>query len=464
MKKTGLLFLLVTCLSFSQNKQVLYGFSEIPQSLLLNPGGEVKNNWYFGIPLLSHIHTQAGSSGISIYDVFAKDGRDFNAKLRTAVYKLKSTDFITANQQLEVFSGGFAYGPSYEKDKYISFGMYIETDMIAYFPKDYSILAYEGNHNNINRMFNLGHASFSANVVSTFHFGFNKKINERLTAGIRGKIYSSILDVSSVNNEGTFITTPGTNNIYNHLFNFDLELHTSGIESFSDSNDRGSNFIKRAILGGDLGLGFDVGFTYKPTKQWTVDGSLLDVGFISYSSDVKNHVLEGSYSFEGINPIFPEVGSGQTAEEYWNEIGEEFEELFKVDSTTSPYTRLRPIKLNASVNYAFGEKKSKECDCLDEGSGYQNAVGLQLYAIKRPKAPQAALTAYYYRRLFNGLRFKGTYTIDSYSFSNLGLGLSAHIGGLNFYIMADNLLEYRNLYNAQSVSLQLGFNYIFKNK
>ena len=67
----------------------------------------------------------------------------------------------------------------------------------------------------------------------------------------------------------------------------------------------------------------------------------------------------------------------------------------------------------------------------------------------------------YYRRLYKGLRAKATFTLDSYSFNNLGLGISAHFGGMNFYVMADNFLQYKNIYNAQSVSLQLGFNYIF---
>jgi len=41
--------------------------------------------------------------------------------------------------------------------------------------------------------------------------------------------------------------------------------------------------------------------------------------------------------------------------------------------------------------------------------------------------------------------------------------MSAVLGPVQFYIMADNLLDYQNLAKSQSVSLQLGFNYIFKN-
>ena len=57
-------------------------------------------------------------------------------------------------------------------------------------------------------------------------------------------------------------------------------------------------------------------------------------------------------------------------------------------------------------------------------------------------------------------------------FSNLGFqvhlvdqrnhGRSFHDSEFNYEVL-DNLLEYQNLAKSQSVSLQLGFNYIFKN-
>lgn len=463
MKKISVLFIFFTSLVFAQNKQVLYGFSEIPQSLLQNPGGKVTNDWYFGIPLLSHIHASAGTTGSTIYDIFANDGIDFNTKLQNAIYSMNSNDFTTINQQLEIFSGGFAFGKNYEKNEYISFGLYQELDFIGYFPKDYALLALEGNQSNINRVFDASHFSASAEVVSVFHIGYNKKVNKDFTFGFRGKIYSSILNLNSTQNKGYFVTVDGDNNFYDHIFNLDLELRTSGLASLTNdgSDFETKDLTKRILFGENLGLGLDLGFTYNLNDQWTFDASLLDVGFINHSKDVENFQVGGNYVFEGVNPIFPETGTGQTADEYWSEIEEDLEDIFQPDTTYTKFTTWRPTKFNASLNYAFGEKKTEDCNCIKEESGYLNAVGLQLYAINRPKQPQLALTAYYYRRLFEGLRVKATYTVDSYSFSNIGLGLSAHLGGLNFYVMADNFLEYQNIYNAQSVSLQLGFNYIF---
>ena len=57
-----------------QNKQLIYGFDEVPQNLLLNPGGVPQGRAYIGVPGLSGLHLNAGSSGFSLYDVAASDG------------------------------------------------------------------------------------------------------------------------------------------------------------------------------------------------------------------------------------------------------------------------------------------------------------------------------------------------------------------------------------------------------
>ena len=467
MKKVCLIIFLFACIIYSQNKQVLYGFEEIPQSLLINPGANiVNNNWYMGIPLLSHIHVNGGTSGVSVYDIFVDDGRGFNQKLSTAIGGMKNTDFFAVNQQLELFSGGFAYGSSYEKNEYISFGMYLETDVFIYFPKDYAILALEGNQNNIDKVFDLSDLNVSGELISVLHLGYNKKVSKKLTIGARAKFYSSILNFNATKNKGSLVTRNGDNNFYNHIFDLDLTLKTSGLKSLLDddnsdvSNDI-STLTKRLLFSGNAGLGFDIGFTYKMSDQLMFDASLQDVGFITHTNDIQNYKLNNFLVFDGINPLFPEIENGETVEDYWNEVANNFENLFNLQETKTSYTTWRPTKLNSAIRYSFGKKIEKECNCISQDRGYLNAVGAQFFAVNRPRQPELALTAYYYRKLFNQLRFKATYTVDTFSFKNVGVGLSAHLGKINFYAMADNLLEFQNLAKAQSVSLQVGFNLIF---
>ncbi len=95
---------------FSQNKQLLYNFTSVPQSMLTNPGSDVNYNWFVGIPLLSGFSANVGSSSFSVYDLFANNGVDFNTKLRNVVFSTSRNDKVVMNEQLEVFSGGFKLG------------------------------------------------------------------------------------------------------------------------------------------------------------------------------------------------------------------------------------------------------------------------------------------------------------------------------------------------------------------
>jgi len=470
LKKLSFIFLFLTCFAFAQNKQLLYNYTDIPQSLLLNPGTEVNYKWHVGIPLLSHIHASAGASGVTAYDLFADNGVNFNDKLRRVVYNLDRNDYFTVNQQLEILSGGFAFGNSYEPNKYLSFGLYQELDLHFYYPRDYAILALEGNQSNIGREFDLGDLNGKGELISVLHVGLTTKVNKKFTYGIRGKIYSSLLNFKSTNNRGTFVTTEGTNNFYNHTFDLDLELQTSGYASLIDLDNDGQNdwnkkavkeLRKRLLFGANLGLGLDFGFTYHPKEQWTVTGSVQDLGFIYHTKDVETYKLKGEYTFEGINPLFPNNGSGQTADEYWQEISDNFEDLFELDTISKNYISWRSPKLNGSVSYRYGKKNIKECNCTADEGDYLNEAGLQLFAIGRSRRPQFALSAFYRRQLFNFLSGKVTYAVDGFSKTNIGVGLSTHIGNVNFYIMADNLLEYQNLAKSNYASFQLGFNYIF---
>lgn len=78
--------------------------------------------------------------------------------------------------------------------------------------------------------------------------------------------------------------------------------------------------------------------------------------------------------------------------------------------------------------------------------------------INRPRGPQAALTAFYQRRVGNVLAFKATYTIDKFSATKLGLGMNLQAGPVEFYLLADNLLAYQNLADAHYASLLFGLN------
>jgi len=65
----------------TQNKQVLYGFAENPQTLLLNPGAETNYKFHIGIPFLSGMSGDVALKNFKLNDLFSEDGIDFNTKI-----------------------------------------------------------------------------------------------------------------------------------------------------------------------------------------------------------------------------------------------------------------------------------------------------------------------------------------------------------------------------------------------
>ncbi|WP_273272735.1 DUF5723 family protein [Maribacter polysiphoniae] len=453
----------------AQNKQLLYDFTEVPQALMINPGMETDFSWYAGIPALSGISFQAGSSGISVNDIFADDGLDINDKVRDrAIYGMSIQDELSGTYQVEIFNGGFrGKNPSV----FYSFGLYNEGDAIGYWFRDYAILGYEGNADRLNQRFDLSHLKTRGEMLNVFHFGVNKKVSSDLILGARGKIYSSIFDFNSVNNDGYFVTTEGQNNTFASTLNADLELRTSGVNAIDqalDDDNVPATVIKRGLFGGNLGLGIDLGFTYYLNSQTVLTGSLLDLGFIYHANDVENFALQGSATIEGMEIILPDALSDPN-QDFWQNLVDDVEGFIPFEKETTGYLTFRPTKLYGSIRYNFGEpmQGSAQCDCDYRTSGkgpnavkYRNSVGGQLYVINRPRGPQSAITAFYQRRFGNFMAMKATYTADKFTFTNIGLGASIQVGPVNFYLMADNLLAYRNIADSNYTSFQFGLNII----
>jgi hypothetical protein len=452
--------------SHSQNKQLLYNWEATQQSLMLNPGSIVSYDSHIGIPFLSQAHTNLGSSELTVSDVFADDGVPINTKIEQMILNLSSRDFFTATQQLEILSIGYKtrYGT------YISFGMYQELDVIVYFPKDLAILAREGNRDYIGYPFNFDNISFRGDLLTVFHLGFNEKISNKLTAGIRFKLYSSMLNITSTRNTGTLTTTRtnDTPNIYQHtISDLDVAIKTSGytgIREIDDDKKAFRNLVGRAYFGGNLGLGIDLGGTYEFSKDFRATASLLDLGAIFHSQRTEITSARGDYTFDGVELVFPDVESGDVTIPAFDNFEEEFKKAIPIDTSSGSYSQWRPAKFNAGLHYNFGLRlgSKDECDCLvtTKNNRRRSQIGAQYYTIFRPKGPQMAGTVYYNRNFNKDFSVKTTYTVDSFSATNIGLGFAANIGEVNFFLALDNLLDLANLANANSVSLQLGFNYI----
>ncbi|MDG2275765.1 MAG: DUF5723 family protein [Flavobacteriaceae bacterium] len=453
--KIYILFLILAInTSLNAQQQLSFSFGEVPQNLMLNPGAETNFRSHYGIPVFSNLSFTAGFTGFTLADLFLNDSRDFNLKFEEVLNKIDSDDYININTVVEVLSAGLRL----DDKTYVSFGFYEELDLITYLPKDITELVYYGNEPFLNRPFSISELVMKADMLGVLHAGMSRKVDEKLTIGGRLKIYSSSLNIETNNNSGTITaTTNNTNIIRQTLDNLDAEIRTSGItDSNGDANESFNDVFSNTLLGGNLGLGFDVGLTYHFSPQLEFTGSIIDVGFIKYSKNIRNYTAKGNYILDGINFEY----NSDDPSDYWEQLEEDFNANVPTGETENTYTSRRPMKINAALKYSFGEKRSKFCYTKTHKQYYYNSIGFQIHTIMRPLKPQLSFTSFYEKSFSKKIHTKFTHTINDYSAAIFGVATSLRVGKLNIFGVLDNILAVTDLASANNISLNFGFNIV----
>ncbi|MCH4823954.1 DUF5723 family protein [Gramella lutea] len=465
-KKALILFVFSTFLANAQNRPLLYNVDDLPQSLLQNPGARIDFTKHIGMPFLSQIHLSAGSTGVTAYDIFSDENNNVNQRVRDVMNSITNRDYFSVNQQIEVLSLGWKVG----NKGYFSTGIYQELDVFAYFPKDPAILAFEGNADYIGRDFKFSDASFTGEILTVYHAGLNYKVDAKLTVGGRFKLYSGIFNVESTGNEGIFrtIETPGGPNFYRHeVSELNVRINTSGYASLKDEegmtvDQAVSELLSRSFFGQNVGLGLDLGFNYRVTDQFSVNGSIQDLGLMFHQKDVENYNYYGSFQTSGLEPLFPELDDNEQAIPYWEIFEERLDRSLQDETTENAYTTWRPLKYNASFQFGTG-KSILPCDyLLSKKPRFMNLFGMIISGANRPKGPTYGVTAYWDRKVTDNLRFRLAYAVDEYTLTKLGFMVSSRFKNFNIYLAANDIIGYTNLANANSASLQLGMQFIFK--
>lgn len=451
---------------FSQNRPLLYNVDDLPQSLLQNPGARIDFTRHIGVPFFSQIHIFAGSTGVAAYDVFADDNGDINQRVREVMDKITAGDYFSVNEQLEILSLGWKVGSR----GYFSTGIYQELDVFAYFPKDPAVLAFEGNADYIDQDFDFSDANFNGEVLTVYHAGFNYKVDNKLTVGGRFKLYSGIFNAESTNNEGVFRTvrTPAGPNFYRHELNgLNVNVNTSGYASLKEEegmtvDQAVAELMSRSFFGQNVGVGADLGFNYRVTDQFSVNGSIQDLGLMFHQKDVENYHYFGSFQTNGLEPLFPELDGNESTIPYWDVFEERIDANLKDETTNNQYATWRPLKYNASFEFGTG-KSILPCDyLLSKKPRFMNLFGMLISGVNRPKGPTYGVTAYWDRKVNDNLRFRLAYGVDEFTVTKLGLMMSSRFKNFNIYLAANDIIGYTNLAKANSASLQLGLQFIFK--
>ncbi len=477
-----ILSLLFSVFCFSQNNQILYGFDGLPQSLSLNPGAEVQMEKHFGIPLLSNIYFQTGASNNdfnykNIYAGTEDDEGNLN-KLRN-IYQLGlgRNDFFTGNAEMELLNIGFRLrNPEY----YLSFGIKTDSKFYGKYPKTTLDMFFYGDDINRDGEPDLGvgrdlnELVFIGELVNVFYLGINKKVTENFTVGAKLKFLSGAMDVNFRNVEGVYSLGENAFGDYVHRLNgIKAVLNSYGTidANYAYIGDDPSKIVQDLFfLGGNLGIGFDLGISGRFNESTLFSASLLDLDYLKYSADAQNFSVTQDFDIQD-DPFLPPF-EGEPS--YWLDLYDKYYESgelplnklnksYQVQRSPKLYTELK--RRNELINYKkSGNSVFRNVRSIYNYDKYElyEEFGVQTFTEFHPENLQWGITGFYARSLNEYFSAKITYTVDNFSYYNFGLGISTHFNIFNFFMAADNLIGLMNYKESNYQSVQFGFNIIIK--
>ncbi len=408
----------------AQNKQVMYGFDESPQTLMLNPGAVVSYDRYAGMPVFSNLFFQAGVShpDINYNNLKPDEGEELTKdQLLSRIYEYyKDDDFISFRQQWELFNMGLRL----KNDRFfLSFGMYQQMEGYTKSPEDILNLMYPDDIENEEDLLELN--KHLGNLLGIFHLGVSVKVTEKLNVGARFKLLS------------------GSSQFYYPFQTLGENADTNGIlASFIPSITQSVKEIYPGMFFGDgnIGMGVDLGMTYFYSENIEINASLLDLDYINYKD---------------YNPVDPVLDTGESiSEEYQMPAFSASRD--PVFYTSFKYKIFHPVYVN---KWKSIYRDSRYVSAVEKLLTTQ--FGMQTYTVFRQGSVDWAVTAFASHDFNRYISTKFTYTYDAYSPVNLGLGISTHYKIFNLFATADNLLHLFKIKESNYQSVQFGMNFVF---
>lgn len=179
-------------------------------------------------------------------------------------------------------------------------------------------------------------------------------VNRRLSAGIRAKLYfgkgvfSSVISGSIQNQAGTYLLKIGGKG----YMSMPEDSVTNGYGS-KNSLPSFSSIGSYIMNSGNLGLGVDLGIKYKITPKISVSLSVIDLGKISWKTNLNSKIFDGEYSFKDTS-ITHRVEDGleiisKTSDSV--SFTNSFSNVFKLSYVKSRFSTSLPVTIFAGLSY-----------------------------------------------------------------------------------------------------------------
>lgn len=425
-----------------QSDLTLYHFSAIGQSNEINPAEFPRQKVFVSLPLLN-IHTLFMHNGFTWRDLHSVRNGSAYWDFDQVVGGIRKNQLLSFDHRLDWLKFGFRVNKNFFS---ANVSEVIHADFA--YPREFVNLLYYGNAAYIGETVSLKKMGLHASHYREYALGYSREINDRWNAGIRMKY---LYGMENIRTEPADLSIYTDATDYSLVLNTDYVVNTSllanddpGYDRFDTTGSERRRFLREYFWRQqNHGFGFNAGVQFRMDDQWRFNLSVVDIGFINWSSNVRNYkATRGTYSFSGIDLDRFINDSDATFQEVLDSLGQSFEPVESRNAYTSPLAG----RVILSAVYQ-----------LNPGTHFSALVqGRRLYHRTLPSA-----TLGIQRQLTKSLWLTGTYSMHNNRFDNIGAGIAVNGGAFQFYALCDNLIGTIDPLGHHFTQLQAGFNLIW---
>ncbi len=310
-------------------------------------------------------------------------------------------------------------------------GYHISASQYVNFSLDFINLLTFGNAEEVGRTIEFNPSIFATHM-NELYFGMSTSLyDDMYKIGGNIKLISGAYNVSTPRNDISLTTGEEF---------YELSLETDVLMNVS-AND--FNFRLRELLPfndalrDNYGTSIDFGFQYKD-GPWTVNASLLDVGFVFWRSNTINIESKGEFEFNGLS--FSEITTDTLST-----ITDSIATAFGTTVTNNRYFTYTPAKIIVSGQYKYNKWR----------------LGGMLYGEFKQNRFLPAVGVNATRRLWKFWDVGVSYAYKNNTYSNFGLHSVMNIRNLQLYVMSDNVVGVFLPWYNWKVNFRVGANLDF---
>lgn len=414
---------------FSQDNLTQYNIKSLSENTFLNPGRMPETKLNINLPMLSSISVGYSNSGFAMSDLITKRAKDDSMEFNSAnmLSKLDAENLMALAFNTQLFGVGVRI-----KQNYYSFNARLRFDANLSYSKDMFSFLFNGNNAFMGKQANLS-LKLNSTAYTEYALGFTHITkDERLTYGGHLKILSGI---SNLNTKRANLGIYTDSSTYAITTTPDLLINSSSIDTGSNENN------SFGLFGQNMGVGIDLGASYKIDDKLTVSGSIIDLGFINWNTNVSNYQTKSTgstFTFGGFN--INKVGN--SLQPFLDTLTDSLKHTFDPVKTKNSYKTGIGTKIYLGANYKLAEG-------LD--------AGLLLFGKFVNEKFYSAISISINEELSNILNVSASFSRVNKT-NNVGLGLSLNLLPIQVYLVSDNIFAISKMDDVRNTNFHFGIN------